>query len=131
MRWMVGIAALILAACAPVTGSATPTPAPAPAPQQVVQKLTPAADEAGCRSQNGSWAPICRMQRPACVLSFSDAGKSCTDSDQCQGACYADAAGGASQAGTFVTGKCATNSNPCGCNARVEDGKASPVLCVD
>ena len=119
MRWMVGIAALIVAACAPVTGSATPTPTPAPAPQQVVQKLTPAADEAGCRSQNGSWAPICRMQRPACVLSFSDAGKSCTDSDQCQGACYADAAGGASQPGKFVTGKGATDSNPCGCKARV------------
>jgi hypothetical protein len=101
-----------------------------PVMQQAVEKPTPAATQEACLGQGGAWAPICRLQRPACVLTFKDAGKACTDSDQCQGNCYADLSKGP-QAGQPATGVCATNSNPCGCNARVEDGVATPTLCVD
>ena len=128
MRFQLIAAAFAIAACAPLQQD---QPIASAAPQLAVEKPVPAATQSACLSQGGDWAPICRLQRPACVVKFSDAGKACTDSDQCQGVCYANPAGGASQAGKVVTGACSNNSNPCGCNARVEDGVASPILCVD
>ena len=125
MRWIAALVVLAIAACAPM-----PPAAPAAETPAAPVKLVPASDQAGCLVQKGDWAPICRMQQPACVLNFSDAGKSCTDSDQCQGNCYADLSQGPPD-GKPVAGKCAVNSNPCGCNSRVEDGKATPTLCVD
>jgi len=125
MRLLAALFALVVLACAPMT-PATPAADQPAAPV----KLVPASDQAGCLVQKGDWAPICRMQKAACVLNFSDAGKSCTDSDQCQGNCYTDPSQGARQ-GEAATGKCAMNSNPCGCNSRVEDGVATPTLCVD
>jgi hypothetical protein len=123
MRWIAGLlVALAVAACAPLEQ--------APAQTASVEKPVPASTQSACVAQGGDWAPICRMQQPACVLSFSDAGKACTDSDQCQGNCYADLSQGPPD-GRAVVGRCAVNSNPCGCNARVEDGKATPTLCVD
>jgi hypothetical protein len=129
MRILLAFAALAAAACGPLQQQDQPA-APA-APQAVIEKPAPASTQSACLAQGGHWGPICLLQRPACVLQFADAGKACTDSDQCQGACYANPAGGAAQAGNAVTGACSANSNPCGCNARVEDGVALPVLCVD
>lgn len=123
MRWIAGLlVALAMAACAPLEAP--------PLQMASVEKPVPASTRDACQAQGGDWAPICRMQQPACVLSFSDAGKACSDSDQCQGSCYADLADGPPD-GRDVVGKCAVNSNPCGCNSRVEDGKAIPTLCVD
>jgi len=123
MRWLAGIlVALAVSACAPLEQT--------PPQTNSVEKPVPASTQSACLSQGGDWAPICRMQQPACVLGFSDAGKACTDSDQCQGNCYASLSDGPPD-GRAVAGQCAVNSNPCGCNVRVEDGKATPTLCVD
>lgn len=127
MRWIVALVVLAVAACAPL---AQDQPVADPVTATTVAKPTPASTEAACLAQGGGWEPICRLQRPACVLTFSDAGKACTDSSQCQGNCYADLSQGPPD-GKAVTGKCAVNSNPCGCNSRVEGGKATPTLCVD
>jgi hypothetical protein len=68
------------------------------------------------------------MQKPACVISFKDAGKSCSDSSECSGRCTT--AMGATP-GTAAKGTCTANSDPCGCFQLVVNGKADYSLCAD
>ena len=65
-----------------------------------------------------------------CVLPYADAGKVCTDSDQCMGDCRL-ADGPSLPSGTTATGVCQANTSPFGCFANVEDGKVDAALCVD
>ena len=95
----------------------------------VQQALT--ANPAACARAGGALQPVCRMQMPMCLITFTDAGKSCTDGAHCgSGRCYA-APPTAASGGSGPTGQCAPTNNPCGCNQRVEDGVALPTLCVD
>ena len=139
MRNLIVLAAFaIAAACAPAPAPAPAEPAPAapaaePTPAPVPdQPATPApiADEASCKTAGGDWRPICRMQKPACVMTFKDAGKSCTDGSQCEGGkCVAEVT--TATPGVASTGKCVTNSDPCGCATLIIDGKTGPSLCAD
>jgi hypothetical protein len=131
--------ALVAAACT------APAPADAPATSigiegkplvmadgsidaSVQQALT--ADPAACTRAGGAIQPVCRMGNPMCVITFADAGKSCTDGAQCGSSrCYAGTP--VTSSGGAATGQCAANNNPCGCNQRVEDGVALSTLCVD
>lgn len=140
MRNLIVLAAfVIVAACTPA-----PTPSPsepvlattpvAPAPTPAVEQsptATQIADEASCGTAGGEWRPICRMQKPACVITYKDAGKSCTDGSQCEGDCLGETVSGAAAAGSPATGKCSTNSDPCGCRTLISDGKAAATLCAD
>jgi len=127
---LIALLALVAAAC-------TPAPAPIPAEPaapaaEAPPAAAPVADEAAaCTSRGGAWQPICRMQTPACVMTFADAGKACTDGDDCSGDCLAkpDAEFGAD--GAAATGICASNDDPCGCKQKIEDGKATAAICVD
>ena len=137
MRKLIALAAFALAAaCAP---SPAPTSAaePAQVPAPVVAPLpeappgaTPIADEASCKTAGGDWRPICRMQNLACVITYPDAGKACSDGEDCAGDCLG-AVTGAAGAGQPATGLCSTNSDPCGCRTLIEEGKATATLCVD
>ena len=80
MRLLMALVVLIAAACAP----ASPLQ-PLPAPPVTAQPIANPSDAASCKTAGGSWRPICRMQTPACVFTYADAGKACTDSTQCQG----------------------------------------------
>ena len=71
------------------------------------------------------------MQQPACVLTFADAGKPCTDGDDCAGDCMAKTDAGFAQTGAATPGLCAVNDDPCGCKQTVEDGKATAAICID
>lgn len=136
MRILIALAAFaIAAACTPSQAPAEPaTPPPAgptaealsEAPEQIV-----ATDEASCKTQGGDWRPVCRMQKPACITTFADAGKACSTGSDCAGDCMADPAAGFAPAGTPATGVCAANNDPCGCKQKIEDGKASASICVD
>ena len=124
MRNLVFLAILgLAAACAPVVSRPEPQPIPV-----AVAKVVPARDPAACATQGGNWQPICMMQKPACVLTYKDAGKACTDSSQCQGSCIVD---GTAPADQPVTGVCKATSDPCGCMQFVENGKAGYPLCAD
>jgi hypothetical protein len=137
MRKLIVLAAFALsAACAP-SPAPTPTAEPAPVPAPVVapmpeapQTVTPIADEASCKTAGGDWRPICRMQNLSCVITYPDAGKACSDGDDCAGNCEAPVTG-APAVGQPATGVCSTNSDPCGCKTGIEDGKATATLCVD
>jgi hypothetical protein len=89
------------------------------------------ANPAACARAGGAVQPVCRMQSPMCVITFTDAGKSCTDGGQCgSGRCLAENPT-ASTGGPGATGQCSTTNDPCGCNQRIEKGVAQPTLCTD
>jgi len=89
------------------------------------------ANPAACAKVGGAIQPVCRMQAPMCVITFADAGKSCTDGDQCgSGRCYA-ADSTASTGRPGATGQCTATNDPCGCFQRIEKGLAQPTLCAD
>jgi hypothetical protein len=135
MRSLVALVVLALAACtpAPTPTAAEPTPAVTTAPVDAPTSAAPerAADEATCISKGGKWKPVCRMQQPACVTSFPDAGKTCSDGKDCAGDCLAKADGGFAPGGTAATGVCAADDDPCGCKQVIEGGKAGAALCAD
>lgn len=120
MKTLIGglVASLaLLAACAPAA-----PPAPPAAGQASL-------DPAQCSAAGGTVKPVCRLQRPQCVISYPDAGKACTDGSQCgSGKCVTDrdAAPGAP-----AQGVCKADNDPCGCVTPVVNGKVGAGLCVD
>lgn len=112
---------LALTACTPVAGPAPSSPTP----------VALAADPAACKAAGGGIRPVCRMQQAACVIAYKDAGKACTDSDQCQGRCVTGDEGDAPVAGSATIGLCEADSDPCGCSTEVIGGKAASTLCID
>ncbi len=63
-----------------------------------------------------------------CTRPYSDGGKSCTDSSQCEGQCRAP---DLNQTDKAIVGVCQMDDNPFGCHAEVSGGIAQPGLCVD
>ncbi len=127
MRFLMAFAMLAAMACAPV--STTTSAASLDGPQTPVSAPKP-ADEASCKTAGGDWRPICRMQQPACVFSYRDAGKACSDGDDCAGDCIVKGGEFASD-GKAATGVCSASSDPCGCKQKIEDGKTTAAICVD
>ena len=117
MRILIAALALIAAACSPMTGQA-----PDAAAGQTA--------EVACAAQGGTLQRVGRMQTVQCVIAYADAGKRCTDGDQCGGDCLV-AETGSVEAGAAAVGQCAPTSNRFGCATRVESGKADATLCID
>ena len=113
---------LALTACTPVAG-------PAPAPMSPTP-VALAADPAACQAAGGAIRPVCRMQQPACVIAYRDAGKACTGSDQCDGRCVADD-GYSPKAPGPVAAHCEADSDRCGCATEVIGGQGQATLCID
>ena len=117
------IVALTLAACAPAESGSTTTASTA----TVIPK-----DEQSCGVAGGTWRPVCMMGKPACVIKFADAGKTCRDGKECDGRqCRYEGKQALGMDGKEATGKCMALSDPCGCFTTVEDGKIQGTLCVD
>ncbi|WP_029915447.1 hypothetical protein [Caulobacter sp. UNC358MFTsu5.1] len=108
----------LLAACAPAAQA--PTPA-APSP-------TVEGAEASCAARGGSMQPVGRLQRPTCVVPYADAGKTCSDKADCQGACIAE---GNLEAQGATTGQCQKTNVQFGCFAKIVNGKATAAICID
>lgn len=124
IRTLLAAAALMLAACA------QPAVAPAPEPQAPVKPDWQAAQTAEqCSAIDGEWRPICMLGKPACVVTYADSGKTCTDSSECSGKCVTPDMG--TRPETPTTGVCTATSDPCGCFQLVENGKAGYPLCAD
>ena len=107
------LAVSLPAACAPT--------APGPAP-------TAQSEAATCATRGGTMQPVGRLQRPTCVVPFADAGKTCSDKADCQGACIAE---GNLEAQGAVTGQCQKTNVQFGCYAKIVNGKATGAICVD
>lgn len=67
-----------------------------------------------------------------CVISYADAGKSCTDGSECQsGECLVDNSSRYNPYTQTVTGMCKINNSPFGCFSTIENGKVGYSVCVD
>jgi len=128
MKRLAMIAAVLLAAaCQPVVEKGDLGYGNEPAPVAVPES----AAAADCIARNGTMQPVGRMQTMQCVVRYADAGKRCTDSDQCAGECRTADIAARPAEGATVAGVCQADSNRFGCFTRVEDGKAEATLCID
>ena len=88
------------------------------------------ADASACAARGGEMKQVGRLQSWQCVIRYADAGKRCTDGDQCQGDCRIEGNTGIA-AGAVTAGVCQATSDRFGCHATVQGGKAGPTLCID
>lgn len=110
------LAALVLGACTPEPGPDEGTPTgrqPLSIPEEVTIK--------GCRESGGQRDGLAGA---VCTFPATDAGKICTDSDDCEGRCEAGDP-------TAAIGTCSARISPFGCYSEMRDGVAQPALCVD
>lgn len=68
------------------------------------------------------------LRADICYQTMIDAGKVCRDSDDCLSECMAV---GDVEVGTKTIGQCSQVDSNFGCQGRVENGRAEPILCVD
>lgn len=120
----IAAAALFAAACQPMPATEGPAAEP-------VQSAAGGTDAAACAAQGGKMLPQGRMQTERCVITYADAGKRCTDGDDCLGDCRIDDVTAAPDAGSRATGRCQASSSRFGCYTTVENGKAEATICVD
>lgn len=116
MRLFLAVLALLTAPMA-VTACA-----PAPTAEQIA-----AAD---CASRGGSMQEVGRMRSLQCVIRYSDANKPCRTGSDCLGDCRTEGSVAVLE-GRPTTGVCQATSDRFGCYTRIEDGKATPTICVD
>ncbi len=82
-----------------------------------------------CASHGGQIQRICMTGRKACVVEYLDAGKTCEDSEECQGSCRLKHK--FVKTGAPAVGQCSLNNDPCGCYQNVRNGIAGSAICLD
>lgn len=108
--------------------SCAPAPPPAGGARQV--------DAAACGARGGSVQGSVTYGNRRCVIPYADAGRSCTDSDQCAGRCLFDYGGrpfslqGDPPAGA-AAGRCEADDSRLGCRSEVRNGRVMRPVCVD
>ena len=127
MKRLLIIGALFAAACTPMpTTNAEVDTTDVPPAVSVRENATPAE----CAARGGTMRAVGRAQTMQCVVSYADAGKRCTTGSDCQGDCRVESTP-FPEAGANAVGQCQADSRPFGCHAKVENGKATPAICVD
>ena len=83
-----------------------------------------------CTAKGGAFSQQGMLGCYQCVVTYTDAGKACQDSSDCQGKCK--------NTGEFIdastknqSGQCASDSSPFGCYQTIEEGVTQPAICVD
>ncbi len=128
-RILIAAAAVLMAACQPMPASDGPTEFAEMTP--AVQAVAGSEDAAACARAGGKMLPQGRMQSVRCVITYADAGRRCTDGDDCAGDCRVEDVANAPAAGTNAVGQCQASSSRFGCYTTVEGGKAEATICVD
>lgn len=122
---------LVFGLASALLATASCAPAPSTVDSPTAGRLSTAApDAASCAKAGGVLKPVGRLQTFQCVISYADAGKSCTSGDQCQGDCRA-APDKVVDAGQAIAGVCQATSDRFGCYTKVENGRALSTICVD
>ena len=128
-RILIAATALLAAACQPLPADGGKTDLAEVTP--AVRSVAGTDDAAACAAAGGKMLPQGRMQSVRCVITYADAGRRCTDGDDCSGDCRVEDVANAPTAGANAVGQCQVNSSRFGCYTTVEDGKAEATLCVD
>ena len=92
--------------------------------------------EKECLELGGKWDQCGMNPIKQCNLPTTDAGKTCKNQSECQGACFAELT--EEQKNRVINGKVLVIDGKCsawklnyGCNAGVQDGKVNGILCKD
>ena len=93
-----------------------------------MRELGNVASSEACTDIGGSYLPVCESGTRMCIKEFSDSGKLCVSSMQCEGECRLP---WNVNKGLFVMGQCQNNNNPCGCWSSVEFGIVLRGICRD
>ena len=116
------------ASCSPPGDVWDPADAEGPA-TQLTNASNTQTDE--CAARGGQLRRVGMLGSWQCIVPYADAGQTCTDSAQCAGDCRLPDDGKTPLAGAQVAGICQANNDPFGCYTTVEDGRATPTICVD
>jgi len=144
MRTLLIAMALMMTACSAPGAAPSAADAAADAGGALVgRELTPAARSA-CMRGGGRIERGGMVGAQQCVTPYADAGKRCTDGDQCLGDCRADSSSPLPPASGEPTGVlpdspshdatvgvCQADSDGFGCFTNIEDGRAEATLCID
>ncbi|MFQ3231661.1 hypothetical protein [Reinekea sp.] len=125
LKLLILILTISLASCSGLIEEAVD----AAAPKEIEDKNKTNFDALTCESQGGTVENVCMQNQLFCIQSYSDAGKTCTDSSECLGDCRVE--GQFIEANTETSGFCSADNNPCGCFQAVEAGIAEYAICVD
>jgi hypothetical protein len=106
---------LMLALAATIASGCTKPEAPLAAKLELPRTAT------ACLAARGNWGPQGLFQIVGCSMKTADGGKTCTDSDQCQGTCLAP---DRAISGTHVIGRCSDHEPLFGTFNYVEHGVA-------
>lgn len=87
-------------------------------------------DRTKCESEGGKIARVGMLQSEVCIKRYADAGKTCNDSDQCEGRCLA-VVGSLPSPGKPLVGKCEADNNGFGCVSEIRSGKDVFGICTD
>ena len=128
-RILIMAAALLASACQPLPADGGKTDLAEVTP--AVQSVAGTEDSAACARAGGKMLPQGRMQSVRCVITYADAGRRCTDGDDCAGDCRVEDVADAPAAGANAVGQCQASSSRFGCYTTVEGGKAEATICVD
>jgi hypothetical protein len=129
MKRILIAAAVLMAACQPLPANDGKTDLAGGASS--AQSVAGSEDAAACARAGGKMLPQGRMQSVRCVITYADAGRRCTDGDDCAGDCRVGDVANPPTAGASAVGQCQANSSRFGCYTTVEGGKAEATLCVD
>jgi hypothetical protein len=92
----------------------------------------PSRDMRDCAVSGGTVEARGKLHIPVCVHPYSDAGKSCTGKQDCQGRCIATGEKvELPKLGQSAAGHCQPDNKLYGCYAEIEGGKAKSAVCVD
>ena len=134
-------AAILLAATLAASGNAEQSEEEAPANRELVidtVKMFSAhmnytmteAERTVCAGKNGKVSRRGFLNAETCIVPYADAGKSCTNYDQCQGRCLWEGRRSPPK-GTLVVGQCEATNDFFGCKTFVSDGKIDQSMCFD
>ncbi|MCX6813102.1 MAG: hypothetical protein NTV77_01260 [Candidatus Azambacteria bacterium] len=94
-------------------------------------------DKETCEAQKGEWGRFGLVAREQCNLPTSDADKTCSNQNECEGACIVELSKEDQDRLTKqnevieANGKCTSWLLTYGCDAYVKDGKVDGILCID
>jgi len=89
----------------------------------------PSVEREKCIADGGTIRRIGILQNQACVFLYTDAGRECRSSSECEGRCLIE--NDWISVGTEVAGECERDSSEFGCWTEVESGLAVRAMCVD
>lgn len=103
------------------------TPCDVPAGWEKVESCA-AKSKTECELKGGLWTKVGISLTESCIFKMKDAGKICSDKNQCEGSCIAP---DDSKPGDKSTGKCSGYDTVTGCHSFISNGIVTQEICVD